>query len=140
MTALYLLDYAKCPTGHLTPLQPSTPQSTANYQKSIETGGDPILAVCMRCNRVYRVRELHSRPSTQGLFPDDPTAPLRVFEESIECDGEPHTVPLTVRGVRRENTKVANLKTGWKWAEGENTKCPLGDEIPLPPYVGGPIL
>jgi hypothetical protein len=137
MTTQYLLDFGKCSKGHLTPLQPSTPPSVDDYQKSIETGGDPLLAVCIRCSRVYRVRSLHRNQSTQGLFPDDPTSPLRVFEESIECEGEAHTAPLTVRGVRNENTKVADLKRGWRWDEGEDTKCPWGDEILFPQFVGG---
>jgi len=140
MNALYQIDHAKCPAGHLTPLQPSTSQSTADYQRQIGTGGDPILVVCVRCSRVYRVHELYSYQSKRGLLPDDPTTPLRVFVEPIECDGEPHTIPLTVRGVRNENSKVADLKMGWKWAEGEDSKCPFGDEIQLPQYVGGPII
>jgi hypothetical protein len=140
MNAPYPIDHAKCPTGHLTPLQTSTPQSAAEYQRQIATGGDPILVACVQCHRVYRVHEIHSHPSMRGLLPDDPTTPLRVFVEPIECDGEPHTVPLTVWGVRHENTKVADLKMDWKWAEGEDSRCPFGDEIQLPQYIGGSIL
>jgi hypothetical protein len=140
MNSQYLLDCGKCSKGHPTPLQISKPQSVENYQISIETDGEPILAVCMRCNRIYRVRALHSYPSSHGLFPDDTQSPLRVFEESIECEGEAHTVPLRVRGVRTENTKVADLKMDWRWDDGEDTHCPFGDEILIPPYAGGPIL
>jgi hypothetical protein len=134
MSSSYQLDYAKCPRGHLTPIQPSTPQSVEAYRVSIETGTYPLLVACIRCSRMFWVHQLHTRQSTQGLFPDDPSTQLRVFEESIGCDDPTHQFHHTVRGVRNENTSVSDLKKKWVWAQGEDSKCPEGHKIPLPPF------
>ena len=84
------IDYAKCSSGHLTPIQPSTPQSTEEYRRLIEMGNEPMLVACIRCNRVYKALSLHAQPSTDGILPYHPQSQFAVFRETIGCDDPVH--------------------------------------------------
>ena len=128
------LDFARCEKGHQTPVQPSTPQSVEAYRRSIETGNEPIFVACRRCNRVYRVLQLASFASTDGLLPHHPEAQLLVFEESIGCDDPAHEFQRIIIGVRSENTSAEDVMKLWRWQDEEDSTCPSGHDIPLPPY------
>jgi hypothetical protein len=128
------IDYARCGYGHLTPIQPSTPDSAEAYRRSIETGIAPLHVACKECNRVYKAPILHSFPSEHGLLPYHAEAQLLVFQEPIECDGGQHSFRLLVTGVRNVNTSAADVVKNWVWGHNEEMRCSEEHEIPLPPY------
>lgn len=128
------LDFARCEKGHQTPVQPSTPQSVEAYRRSIGTGNEPIFVACRRCNRVYRVLQLASFPSTDGLLPHHPEAQLLVFERSIGCDDPAHEFQRIIIGVRSENTSAEDIMKLWRWQDEEDSTCPSGHDIRPPPY------
>jgi len=130
----YQLDFAECPAGHLTPIQPSLPQSAEAYRKSIEAGELPISIACMRCDRVYTARSLNSRPSSYGLLPYHPEAQLRVSLVSIPCDDANCETPFQVVAIAKDGINVADLSSRWLWAAGEDESCPEGHTVSLPPY------
>lgn len=130
---MFELDFAKCARGHLTPLQPSTPQSTEEYRRSIEMGDVPRFVACMRCNRVYKALSLYAQTSTTGLLPYHPQAQIAVFVETIVCDDIEHAFRVSITGVRNVDTTVTDAMQEWRWEDGDR-KCPDGHQISLPPY------
>lgn len=100
MSANRQFDHAMCPQGHLTPIQPSTPESIEDYRISIETGTAPLFVACRECTHVYKVRSLHSLPSTCEFQPVHVDAPLRRFQISIPCETlrcESHAIVIALR-------------------------------------------
>src|SRR2546427_8801205 len=92
MNAPYVLDFARCPGGHPTPIRPSKPAPEEADQKWTESGSEPLFVACSRCKRVYRVEyhQLESRSSSYGLHPYHEEARLHVFQVPIECDDPAH--------------------------------------------------
>lgn len=130
-----LLDHARCRSGHLTPVQRSTPQSIEEYRRSLETGTEPLYVGCMTCNRVYKALELVSLRARFALHPFQPQAQLILFGEPIYCADPAHEWNVEVIGVRNAHTSVENVVDNWAWErdeDGQEPTCPKGHPIPLP--------
>jgi len=129
------LDFATCPYGHSTPIRPSRPAPEGVDQKWTQTESVPLFVACSRCKRVYKIEDhqLKSRPSTCGLSPYHEEAQLHVFEVPIDCDDPAHEFQLPVIAVRNADT-IGEDAQKWRWADGHESKCPLGHEISLPPW------
>jgi hypothetical protein len=83
------VDFAICPCGEQTAIQPSTPVIPNVRPQPSETIGGSIFVACPKCKRIYRfdTAYLVSVPTTKGLAPYNPDSPIRVFQVPIECDG-----------------------------------------------------
>jgi hypothetical protein len=139
MNALFLIDFAKCPRGHYTPIRLSSyaPEETDPRWK--EKGDAPVVFACNQCRRVYSLRtdELEPRPTPWGVAPYNPEAPTRVFQVPIECDELGCSAQLLVHVELKSNTTVEQLKEAratWRWAEGD-LACPrCGQVLPWPQW------
>ena len=128
------LDHAACPEGHLTPIQPSTPQSVEAYRKAIETGTCPLFVACRECTRVYKVRQLHSLPPIYELEPFHEDAPLRRFQVSIPCDMEDCEDHAIVIAVRNADTSAEALIAELSKRRLDEMECPAGHAFPWPAW------
>jgi hypothetical protein len=77
-------------------------------------------------------------PSSTDQLPNLPDGvSLCVFENTIRCDDPNCDFQLIVVGVRRSDTRVEyerEAQRKWRWAKGQNQKCPLEHEISLPQW------
>jgi hypothetical protein len=133
---VFVVDHAKCPRGHYTPIRPSSLLPPETDPRWKEKGDEPVVFACNECRRVYSVNkdELEQRPTPWGVEPYNPEAPTRVFQVPIEC-GDLGCLPqLLVHVTLKSNTTVEELleeKLKWRWAD---LKCPKGHEIPWPQW------
>jgi hypothetical protein len=126
MTSLH--DCAKCICGHLTPVRPSPFEIPGETEEASE------LTVACECKRVYSVEtdELKPSPTLYALSPQNPDAPMRIFQLSVPCSREDCRAPLEVIAVRKSDTSVEKLKeesTTWSW---EDVTCPSGHPFQQP--------
>src|ERR1022692_4536356 len=133
MDAPYLLDFAKCPHGHWTPIRHSMPPAIANDQRLTGMGNETIYVACIECPLVYpfETQNLVSRPSMHGLHPDPDDAPLRLFFVYIPCDWSGCEARIEVHAVRNSDTNVEAITAESKQWSGV-VKCSHDHQQPLP--------
>jgi len=130
---------ATCPYGHTFPIPLSKPLLEEADQKPTGMEIRAVYLACSMCGRVYMapIPEMQIPSSTDQLpnLPDGVS--LCVFENTIRCDDPNCDFQLKVIGVRRSDTSVEYEKEApgkWRWAKGENQKCPFEHEIPWQQY------
>lgn len=128
----FLVDFAFCPCGERTAIQPTKPVIPDTNPQPLSSVEGSIAVACMSCKRVYRFDTgyLLSLSTPAGVGPENPEAPTTVFRVPIEC-AEPNckaratvfvTMSTTTSAVRLDQEKAT-----WRW---EHLTCPTGHVIP----------
>jgi hypothetical protein len=126
------LDFAECPSGHSTPIRPSTLHPLEDDQEWSDEDAQPVVVACSECKRVYsfETQRLKALATDYGLSPDNPEAPMHAFRVQLWCGTQGCETPLKVFAVRKRDTTDEELqreKADWTW---ENLTCPSGHPIP----------
>jgi hypothetical protein len=135
MNTVLLYDFALCPCGFHTAIQPSTTVIPTVGLEPTETETAPLFVACERCNRIYETeaRKLVAGDNPSGLEGHNPDATMKRFPMSIECDWPSCDTPIPIIVVRNsDTTEAALLKESTRWY-GENLRCPSGhvQDFPL---------
>lgn len=128
------LDHAICPNGHLTPIQPSTPESMEAYRMSLETGTSPLFVACRECTYVYKVESLHSLPPAYELQPFNAGAPLRRFEVYLPCDQGGCELRAIIIAVRNADAGAEALIEEIRERRLDAVECPEEHAFPWPAW------
>jgi uncharacterized Zn-finger protein len=128
----HLVDFAFCPCGEQTAIQPTKPVISDTHPQPYESVEGSIVVACTRCKRVYRFDTgyMLSLPTREGLAPYAPDAPTRVFRVPIQCAVEGCLTPAVIHVTLNSNTTAEQLQAvidAWWW---DILRCPSGDAIP----------
>jgi hypothetical protein len=133
----FLVDFAFCPCGELTAIQPTKPVIPDTNPQPYGSVEGSIVVACTKCKRVYRFDTgyLKSFPLPMGIGPDNPQAPMSVFRVPIECDDLNCSAQIVVHIMLRSSTTAAELEdVQMSWTTSEMF-CPSGGHrFQWPPY------
>jgi hypothetical protein len=125
--SIFLVDFAVCPCGEQTPVRPSTLVIPNSGPQPLERDSGPIFVACMKCKRVYSfdTHYLLSRQTTMGVGPNNPEAPMTVFQVPIPCGRLNCNSHLRIHAFLKTNTNDAEMKLEralW-WLADEAPHC-----------------
>ena len=132
------LDFAFCPCGERTPIRPSTLAILDGGPQLSKTYTDPIFVACTKCKRVYKFDTAYflPEPTTMGIGPYSPEAPMTVFQVPIECDALNCKARLLVHALLKSGTTDAGIEEATMWWSTSELFCPSGSGhmFQWPPY------
>lgn len=132
-----LVDFVRCQCGHHIPIQRTKHAPEEASLRWSETDiGESFFAACTVCKRVSRFRpaEFRAIGSQEGVAPDIPDAPIRVFRVPIECDEldcRSQAVVLVALSATTTRAELEEEKNSWRWKHGELV-CEAGHPQPYP--------
>jgi hypothetical protein len=135
---MILVDFAVCPCGEQTAVRLSNLIPEADNPRWSETETHSLLIACTKCKRVcnYNKADLISRPTTMGMAPQNPGAPIRVFQVPVACAKENCESLPVIHVALSSNTNAEQLRRerlSWQWSDGE-LFCSLGHLIRWPQW------
>jgi hypothetical protein len=119
---MFLVDFSVCPCGEQTAVRPSNLDPPSNDPRWSEREDELLAIACTKCNRVYRfgTADLVSQPTTKGIGPYNPEAPMTVFRVPIECDVVDCKAQLLVHVLLKSGTTGAGIKEAtMRWNTSE---------------------
>ncbi len=129
------VDFAFCPCGEQTAIQPTKPMTPDTNPQSLESVEGSIIVACTKCKRVYRfdIGYMLSLPTPRGVAPYVPEAPTCVFRVPILCEkADCLARPVIVVEMSANTTAEQLQEEKTKWSPIGVLWCNHGHDIPWP--------
>jgi len=132
------VDFAFCPCGERTAIQPTKPVIPDTNPQPYESVEGSIFVACPKCKRVYKFDTgyMLALDTPSGVAPYSPEAPMRVFRVPMKCDELNCEARLVIHAMLNASTTDEQLRkemAAWNWSESY-LRCEFGHPQPYPPW------